>query len=94
MLLRFTNLSKWYTFNVRLVPDKNSRTIAPTVFLVGTSTNLLKNLSTVTHIFLKFTVNGTKFCGDAKEKMQGLGTLKLVYKNIVAHTFVVWSKEE
>ena len=28
-----------FTFNVRLVPDKNFRTIAPTVFLVGVSTN-------------------------------------------------------
>ena len=32
MLLRFTNPSKRSTFNVRLVPDKNFRTIAPTVF--------------------------------------------------------------
>ena len=39
MLLRFTNPSKRSTFNVRLVPDKNFRTIAPTVFLVGVSTN-------------------------------------------------------
>ena len=28
MLLRFTNPSKWSTFNVRLVPDKNFRMIA------------------------------------------------------------------
>ena len=41
MLLRFTNPSKRSTFNVRLVPDKNFRTIAPTVFQVGVSTNWL-----------------------------------------------------
>ena len=53
MLLRFTNPSKWSTFNVRLVADKNFRTIAPTVFPVGVSTNWLKFLSTITHIFLQ-----------------------------------------
>ena len=47
MLLRFTNPSKRSTFNVRLVPDKNIRTIAQTVFPVGVSTNWLKFLSTI-----------------------------------------------
>ena len=42
VLLRFTNPSKRSTFNVRLVPHKNFRTIAPTVFKVGVSTNWLK----------------------------------------------------
>ena len=64
MLLRFTNPSKRSTFNVRLVPDKNFRMIAPTVFPVGVSTNWLKFLSTIAHIFLNFTANCTKFCGD------------------------------
>ena len=64
MLLRFTNPSKQSTFNVRLVADKNFRTIAATVFPVGMSTNWLKCLSTITHIFLNFTANRTKFCGD------------------------------
>ena len=64
MLLRFTNPSKWSTFNVRLVPDKNFRTIAPTIFPVGVSTNWLKFLLTIAHIFLNFTANHTKFCGD------------------------------
>ena len=39
MVLQFTNPSKWSTFNVRLVPDKNFRTIAPIVFPVGVSKN-------------------------------------------------------
>ena len=52
------------TFNVRLVPDKNFRTIAPTVFPVDMSTNWLKFLSTIAHIFLNFTANHTKLCGD------------------------------
>ena len=39
VLLRFINPSKRSTFNVRLVPHKNFRTIAPTVFKVGVSTN-------------------------------------------------------
>ena len=56
LVLRFTN-----TFYVRLVPNKNFRTIAPTIFLVGMSTNWLNFLSTVTHIFLNFTANHTKF---------------------------------
>ena len=60
MLLQFTNPSKRSTFNVRLVPDKNFRMIAPTVFAVGVSTNWLKFLSTITHIFLNFYC---KFCG-------------------------------
>ena len=64
MLLQFTNPSKSSTFNVRLVADKNFRTIAPTVFPVGVSTNWLKILSTIAHIFLNFTANHTKFCGD------------------------------
>ena len=64
MLLRFTNPSKQSTFNVRLVPDKNFRTIAPIVFPVGVSTNWLKILLTIAHIFLNFTANRTKFCGD------------------------------
>ena len=42
LLIRFTNSSKVYTFNVKLVPDKNFRMIAPTVFLVGVSTYRLK----------------------------------------------------
>ena len=64
MLLRFTNPSKRSTINVRLVPDKNFRMIAPTVFPVGVTTNLLKSLSTIAHIFLNFTADRTKFCGD------------------------------
>ena len=61
MLLRFTNPSKRSTFNVRLVADKKFRTIAPTVFQVGVSTNWLEFLRTIAHIFLNFTVNRTKF---------------------------------
>ena len=53
------------TFNVRLVPDKTFRTIAPTGFLVGMYVNkLVKILLTITHIFLNFTANRTEFCGD------------------------------
>ena len=59
LLIRFTDPPKWSTFNVRLVPDKNFRTIVPTVFLVGVSTNWLKILSTIAHIFLNFTTNRT-----------------------------------
>ena len=64
MLLRFTNPSKRSTFDVRLVPDKNFRMIAPTVFPVGVSTNWLKCLSSIAHIFLNCTENRTKFCED------------------------------
>ena len=64
VLLWFTNPSKRSTFNVRLVSHKNFRTIAPTVFTVGVSTNRLKLLSTIAHIFLNSTANRTKFCGD------------------------------
>ena len=35
--------------------------IAPTVFPVGVSTNWLKILSTIAHIFLNFTANRTNF---------------------------------
>ena len=63
-LIRFTNPSKQSTFNVRLVADKNFRVVTPTVFPVGVSTNWLKCLSAIAHIFLNFTVNRTKFCGD------------------------------
>ena len=55
---------KMVHFNVRLVLDKNFRTIAPTVFPVDVSTNWLKFLLIIAHIFLNFTANRTKFYGD------------------------------
>ena len=64
MLLRLTNPSKWSTSNVKLVPEKNFKMIAPTVFPVGVSTNWLNFLLTFAHNFLNFTTNRTKFCGD------------------------------
>ena len=67
MLLRFTNISKRSTFNVRLVPDKNFRMIAITVLPVGVSTNRSKFFILtidIAHIFLNFTANRTKFFGD------------------------------
>ena len=64
MLFQFTNPSKWSTFNVRLVADKNFRTIAPTGFPIGVSKNWFKILSTIPHIFINVTANRTKFCGD------------------------------
>ena len=64
LLIRFTNPSNC-SFYVTLVTDKkNFRMIAPTTFPVGVSTNWLKILLTITHIFLNFTANLTKFCGD------------------------------
>ena len=38
--------------------------IVLTVFQIGVSSNWLKILSTIAHIFLHFTANRTKFCGD------------------------------
>ena len=60
-LIRFTNPSKQSTFNVRLVADKNFRVVIPTVFPVGLSTNWLKCLSAIAHIFLNFTVGDVGF---------------------------------
>ena len=83
LLIIYTNPSKWSTFNVRLMPDKNFRMIAPTVSPVGVSTNWLKFIA---HIFLIFTANLTKFYGDVALLVYQI-SLKLVHKNIVSTPF-------